>query len=171
MKYILAMVFCLFCLTSTGSVRGDSHVAAASQNDVDVAELLFGHIGDSYGWHITDWNGKHVTIPLPCIVRSTTGWHFFMSTRIEHGHEYEGLFIAEEGRYEGKIVEMGPGGELVRPFDISITKNVCSLIFTALLLITLVLGAARWYRRNDASEKAPGGFAGLVEMMVMMVRM
>ncbi len=143
--------------------------AASAAGDVDVGEMLFGHIGDSYGWHITDWNGKHVTIPLPCIVRSSTGWHVFMSSKIEHGHTYKGLFLAEEGRHEDKIVERNAAGELVRPLDISITKNVASLMFSAILLVSMVLGAARWYRRHDASEKAPGGFTGLVEMMVMMV--
>lgn len=149
----------------------DSEAAERTQEaEVNVGELLFGHIGDSYGWHITDWGGKHVTIPLPCIVYSrTTGWHCFMSTKVEHGYEYEGFFIATEGKYKDKIVERGSDGEYIRPFDISITKNVCSLIFTGLLLIALVLGAARWYRRHDASQEAPGGFAGLVEMMVMMV--
>ena len=49
--------------------------------DVNVSEILFGHIGDSYGWHLTEWNGRHVVIPLPCIVKSSTGWHFFMSSR------------------------------------------------------------------------------------------
>ena len=92
-----------------------------------------------------------------------------MSSRIEHGHEYKGLFIADEGRYEGKIVERGDDGELQRPFDISITKNVCSLMITALLLVLIVLRAAGWYRKNDASEGTPKGFTGLVEMMVMMV--
>lgn len=136
---------------------------------IDVAGMLFGHIGDSYGWHMTDWGERHITIPLPCIVRSSTGWHVFMSSRIEHGKEYEGLFLAGEGRYEDKIVERGEDGSLVRPFDISITKNVCSLMFTGLLLIVLVLCAARWYRTHDASDEAPEGFTGLVEMMVMMV--
>ncbi len=141
----------------------------AMETEVNIGEMLFGHIGDSYGWHITDWNGKHVTIPLPCIVRSSTGWHFFMSSKIGHGHEYEGLFIADEGRYEDKIVERSETGELIRPFDISITKNVASLMFAAMLLISMVLWAARWYRKHDAEEEAPGGFTGLVEMMVMMV--
>ena len=63
-----------------------------------------------------------------------------------------------------------PDGTIARPFDISITKNVASLMITALLLIALVLGTARWYRRHDASEEgSPKGFAGLMEMMVMMV--
>ena len=143
--------------------------ASQEKQEVDVGEILFGHIGDSYGWHITEWNGSHIVIPLPCIVHSSTGWHLFMSSKLEHGHEYEGLFIAQEGRYEDKIVERGADGQLIRPFDISITKNVASLMFTAVLLITLVLAAGRWYRKNDASEKAPGGFTGLMEMMIMMV--
>ena len=144
--------------------------AQAQEGEVDVAEMLFGHIGDSYGWHITDWNGSHVTIPLPCIVHSSTGWHVFMSSKVEHGHEYEGLFLAEEGRYEGKIVEQMADGTIARPFDISITKNVASLMITALLLIALVLGTAKWYRKHDAAEEgAPKGFAGLMEMMIMMV--
>ena len=142
----------------------------AQEGEVDVAEMLFGHIGDSYGWHITDWNGSHVTIPLPCIVHSSTGWHVFMSSKVEHGHEYEGLFLADEGRYEGKIVEQMADGTIARPFDISITKNVASLMITALLLIALVLGTAKWYRKHDAAEEgAPKGFAGLMEMMIMMV--
>ena len=160
---IILLMLALVCPEISG--RADNDAA-----EIDVGEILFGHISDSYGWHITDWNGSHVSIPLPCIVRSSTGWHVFMSSKLEHGHEYEGLFIAEEGRYEDKIVERGTGGELVRPFDISITKNVASLMFTAVLLIIIVLSTARWYRKHDtAQEGAPGGFAGLMELMIMMV--
>ena len=137
--------------------------------EVNVSEILFGHIGDSYGWHITEWNGEHVIIPLPCIVRSSTGWHFFMSSKIEHGHEYEGLFIAHEGRYADKIVERGADGELIRPFDISITKNVASLMFSSILLVLLVLLSARWYRRHDVENEAPSGLAAALEPLIMMV--
>ena len=133
---------------------------------VDVAELVFGHIGDSYGWHITTWKGHHVTIPLPCIVHSSTGWHVFMSSELEHGGIHEGLYLSEEN----KIMELMPDGSSSRPFDISITKNVASLIFSALLLIFIVLWTARWYRRHDAvKEGAPKGFRGLMELLVMMV--
>lgn len=164
---LILVIALLVCPVVTG--RAGDGVDHEQSSEIDVGEILFGHIGDSYGWHITDWKGKHVTIPLPCIVHSSTGWHFFMSSKIEHGHEHEGLFIAEEGRYEDKIVERGADGELVRPFDISITKNVASLMFAAVLLISLVLATTCWYRRHDASEEAPQGFAGLMEMMIMMV--
>ena len=89
-----------------------------------------------------------------------------MSSQIEHGHVYEGLFLSEND----KIMEILPDGSIERPFDISITKNVVSLMVSALLLIAIVLGAARWYKKHDTvNEGAPRGFAGLVEMLVMMV--
>ncbi|MBQ6689369.1 MAG: F0F1 ATP synthase subunit A [Bacteroidales bacterium] len=162
-------LICIMVLLTAVLPLYASH-AEADTGEVDIEQMLFGHIGDSYGWHLTQWNGRHISIPLPCIIRSSTGWHVFMSSRIEHGEQYEGLFLAEEGRYEDKIVELLPDGSIVRPFDISITKNVASLMFSALLLIVIVLGTAKWYRRHDASyDGAPGGFAGLMEMMVMMV--
>lgn len=164
LKVILLIVSMMLCLEIPGQAGNDTQAA-----DIDVAEILFGHTSDGYGWHITDWKGHHVSIPLPCIVRSSTGWHVFMSSRIGHGHEYEGLFIAEEGRYADKIVERGPDGEYVRPFDISITKNVASIMITAVLLVLIILGTARWYRKHDAKEDVPGGFTGLMELVIMMV--
>ena len=156
-------------MTLIASLCLSSQPAEASSEEtaeVDVSELVFGHIGDSYGWHITTWKGHHVTIPLPCIVRSSTGWHLFMSSELEHGQIYEGLFLSEDG----KIMELMPDGSMTRPFDMSITKNVASLMFSAVLLVILVLSAARWYKKHDTvSEGAPKGFTGLMEMMVMMV--
>ena len=81
-----------------------AYASGGPEGKVDVSELIFGHIGDSYGWHITDWNGKHISIPLPCIVRSSSGWHCFMSSRVAHGETYDGFYIAESGDYKGKVV-------------------------------------------------------------------
>lgn len=159
----LLMSACAF--TGHAAEDGPIHEEGPAEQ-VDVAELVFGHIGDSYGWHITSWKGKHVTIPLPCIVHSSTGWHVFMSSKLEHGGIHEGLYLSEEN----KIMEIMPDGTTERPFDISITKNVASLIFSAILLIVIVLSTARWYKKHDAvKEGAPKGFRGLMELMVMMV--
>ena len=78
------------------------------ENTVDVKSIVFGHIGDSYEWHITTWGDTHITIPLPVIVYSSnSGWHSFLSSRLEeNGGTYEGFSIAPAGsRYEGKIIE------------------------------------------------------------------
>lgn len=134
--------------------------------DIDMDEYLFGHVGDSYGWHVTTLKGEPVSVHLPVIVRSrTTGWHIFSSKHIEEGEEYNGFLIGDSG----KIVERQSDGSLVRPMDISITKNVLALLVNSLILLLIILLPARWYRRHDATREAPRGFTGLIEMIVMMI--
>ncbi len=142
------------------------------ENTVDVKEVVFGHIGDSYEWHITTWGKTHVTIPLPVIVYSSnTGWHVFLSSRLEeNGGVYEGLSIAPAGsKYEGKLVEHNEAGEEVRPWDISITKVTFALLFNSVLLLVIVLSVAHWYKKRPQGAEAPGGFVGCMEMLIMMV--
>ena len=138
-----------------------------AEEEFDMQSFIFGHIGDSYEWHITEIKGKPVSIPLPVIVHSrTSGWHCFLSSKLEEG-EYQGLHIAPAGsKYEGKVVETAADGSEVRPFDLSVTKNVLGLMFNSLLVVVLILGCARWYRRHDALQEAPTGITGAVEMLV-----
>ena len=133
------------------------------EETLDLAELIFDHIGDDYEWHIFSWGDKHVALHLPVIVHSSTGWHVFSSKKLEHGESYEGLKIDPE---KGKIVEVDSGR---RPFDISITKNVLSLMMSSLLLLVIILCTARWYKKHDVLEEAPTGIAALMEPLVMMV--
>lgn len=138
--------------------------------EVDVQGIIFGHINDSYEWHITDIGDKSIAIYLPVIVHSkTSGWHCFLSSKIAHGHEYEGFYISTSEKYDGKIVERGPDGEEIRPFDISITKNVLSLIISSALLVTLILCCARWYKKHDVLKEAPKGVAALLEPVIEMI--
>lgn len=144
--------------------------ADASGDRVDVQGILFGHINDSYWWHVTDIGDKSIVIPLPVILHSrATGWHCFMSTRLEDGGRYRGFYVAGEGKYADKIVEEAPDGTQIRPFDISVTKNVFALMLNSALLVVLVLCCARWYRRHDAAEEVPTGIAGILEPVIMMV--
>ncbi len=129
----------------------------AEEEELDVSKLIFEHLGDSYEWHIT----KGAVIPLPCILIGEGGVDVFMSDKLEHGATYKGYHIAEEGDHEGKIVNAA--GE--RPFDISITKNVLELFIVCTLLCSVVLGLARWYRKNGY-KKAPGGFVGMMEAVI-----
>lgn len=161
------MVFCLPAMAQEGVTSKEQQ-----ENTVDVKGIVFGHIGDSYQWHVTTWGHVHVTIPLPVIVYSeTTGWHAFLSSRLEENDgSYEGLTIAPAGsRYEGKLIEHDAAGAEIRPWDFSITKVVFALLFNSILLVVLVLFAARWYRKNSHREKSPGGFTGFMEMFIMMV--
>ena len=142
---------------------GHDEPAPQAEEDIDVAEIIFDHIGDDYEWHLLTWGDKHVMLHLPVIVHSSTGWHVFSSKHLEHGESYEGLKIDPE---KGKIVEVDSGK---RPFDISITKNVLSLMMSSLLLLIVVLLTARWYKKHDVLNEAPTGIAALMEPLVMMV--
>ncbi len=139
------------------------------EGEVDVNELIFGHIGDAYEWHIATFGDVHLTIPLPVIVKSSTGWHVFSSSRLEGGEEYEGLYVAEGGANDGKIVERNAAGEEVRPLDISITKNVLGLFINSALLVVIMLGCARWYKKHPLEQGAPKGGVGMVEATVMSI--
>ena len=145
--------------------------AAASESEepgIDVKEIVLGHMSDAYSWHIVTWNGHHVSIPLPVIVKGEhSGWHVFMSSQLDHGHSYEGFFIDET--QNGKIYERLDNGSIVRPLDLSITKDVLQIWIVVAIMLWLFIGAARWYRRHDVTRQAPGGIVGLVEMFVMMI--
>lgn len=142
---------------------------AGGDGGFDVSELIFGHIGDAYEWHIATIGGTELSIPLPVIVKSSTGWHVFSSSRLKEGAGYEGLYIAEGGDYDGKIVEKNAAGEEVRPIDISITKDVLGLFINSAVLVCIMLGCARWYRKRSPEQGAPKGGVGMIEATVMSI--
>ena len=147
--------------------------AAQKQGEgLNTSQIVVGHIKDSYDWHITDIGTKHIVINLPVIVKSTTGWHVFSTSQFAEEADANGyrkgpfcLAIATIGSHAGKIVELQNGKEIM-PFDISITKNVAVLFIDSIILLLCILFPARWYRKHKASDPAPGGFTGLMEMLV-----
>ena len=147
------------------TVPAHSAERAAETPDIDIKSMLFGHIGDSYSWHVTKVGNKDIVISLPVIVRSSTGWHCFMSSRLEDG-PYEGLYIAAGGKYDGKIVEKDAAGNEIRPIDISITKNAAGLMINGTILVLLILGCSRWYRKHDVLREAPTGVAAVLEPVI-----
>lgn len=132
-------------------------MAAESGSAFNMTEFIFGHISDSYEWHITTVKGKEIAIPLPCIVIDG-GLKVFSF----HDREAAGYTLNDNG----KLVN---ASTLERPLDISITKNVLGLIIDSVLLVVLILLCARWYRRHDPLKEAPSGLAGLLEPVIVMI--
>lgn len=131
--------------------------AHSEGGELNMQEFIFGHIGDAYEWHITTVGGHHVSIPLPCIVIED-GVKVFSSRRMaEHGYTLN---------EDGKLVN---AQTMERPIDISITKNVVGLMFSALLLVTLILLCSRWYRKHDVIKEKPTGIAALLEPVIVMI--
>ena len=172
LKYIIILVLPLMLLpvrASADETGGLAPEESSGESQLDIQGIIFGHIGDAYQWHITRIGDKELTIPLPVIVRSKdSGWHCFLSSKLEDG-PYKGFYFAEGGKYDGKIVEKDAEGNEVRPFDISITKNVLGLMINSAILVALILCCSRWYRRHDALKEAPSGVAALLEPVIEMI--
>lgn len=174
LKNIFAFVFLLALIPLQPLAASEANT---EKKELDVKELILDHLSDAYEWHFFTWGETHVSIPLPVIVKTQSsgwnpleGWHVFMSTKFHHGQEaYNGFYVAQEGEYHGKVVEKNAAGEEVRPFDLSLTKDAVSLIITSILLITIILNVAKWYRKQekDGQMKAPKGFIGMMEMLIM----
>ena len=131
---------------------------------LNIPELVLEHLADAYEWHITTIGDKHIGFDLPIIIRSSqTGeWVFCTAHTLP-----EGFFFNEEAH--GKIYERMADGTAVRPLDLSITRNVLQIWIVVAVLLVVFLCCARWYKKHDKTDKAPGGFIGAMEMLVMMI--
>lgn len=131
---------------------------------IDIPNIVLEHLSDSYEWHIASYGGRHVSIPLPIIVRSGSSGDWFIGT----AHSLPDNFFFDK-EHHGKIYEKMPDGTKVRPVDLSITKTVAQIWIVVIVLITIFLSCANWYKRRDEKSKAPGGFVGMMEMFVMTI--
>ena len=131
---------------------------------LDIPEIVLEHLADSYEWYIASYQGKHLSIPLPIIIRSgnTGEWHFCTAHSLP-----EGFFFSEE--HHGKIYERMADGTESRPIDLSITKSVLQIWIVVIVLICIFLSCARWYKKHDALRESPKGFVGAMEMIVMTI--
>ncbi len=162
-RYILSVV--VAAMAGLSCFAQESADSTASGPGFNIQEVIFGHTNDSYEWHITNIGDKAISIPLPVIVKSSTGWHVFSSKRLEDGAEYEGLHISEAG----KVVETNAAGEEIRPFDISITKDVLAMMISSAILLWLILGTSKWYKTHDVTKEAPKGLAAVMEPVIDMI--
>ncbi len=167
MKRILSILFALICVCSMpiGAVAADSHEDDSAK--IDPKAIIFEHLGDAYGWEVPF--NHHKRIPLPIIVKAKDGaFHIFSSSRVQHGETYTDgsatFAIAPEGTaYQGKVVQI-IDGEVYRPLDLSVTKNVMALFISVLLVSGLLIWLARWYKR--APLKAPRKGLGTIDFLV-----
>lgn len=171
MKYPKQIFFLFALLLLALPVKAEE----GKEGDLDLQEILFGHIQDSYEWHVTDVFGEPVVIHLPIIFYSSqSGMHVYMSSQFEEEaenglrHGPDGFSIRENGG-KGEVVETVNGEIQAVPFDISITKTVAVLFINAILLLICVLIPARWCKKHKLDDPAPKGFTGFMHMFIMYV--
>ncbi|NBL65370.1 F0F1 ATP synthase subunit A [Flavobacterium sp. NST-5] len=151
------------------------------EEEFNASDLINSHIGDSHEFHIADWNGHPISFYLPVILWTNDGLKIFSSEKFHHdntGHHLVDVDGQKFVRYNEVIFYADAFEKLseedksafnfeARPLDFSITKNVFSMLMSAVLLFVLFFFAARSYKKND---KAPKGLAGFLEPLVVFVR-
>jgi len=178
-KRIAASLFIM--LTCLSPMVGKAEEGKSQGKDSTALEkfnpqpFIFEHISDAYSWHILSINHKDrpatdVAIPLPVIIYSKEkGLHVFFSSRFEHGHAaYKGFEIGGEGKYKNKVVEHLADGTVVRPIDLSITKNVFAILVVIALMFWIFLSIASSYKKNP--NRAPKGLQAVIEPIIIFIR-
>ncbi|MBU3676485.1 MAG: F0F1 ATP synthase subunit A, partial [Chitinophagaceae bacterium] len=152
---------------SAETAPAETHEMAAEghhgEEKLDVSGEIFGHVSDSYDWHIFSLGETHVSVPLPVILYNTTHGKFdvFLSSNFHHGHEpYNGYeMYKENGKQKLRAQD---GSEF---YDISITKNVLCLLLSVFILWFLMTGVAKKYKKNGAVS-VPSGFQSALEPII-----
>ncbi|RYJ53231.1 ATP synthase F0 subunit A [Flavobacterium petrolei] len=155
----------------------------SAEKEFNATELINDHIGDSHEFHIADYDGHPITFYLPVILWTNNGLEMFSSEQFHHDNEghhiidvngqklvrfNEVIFYAD--KFETLTEDQRKNGAFAfdaRPLDFSITKNVFSMLMSALVLFFLFLAVARSYNKN---KLAPKGIAGFLEPLVIFVR-
>ncbi|MFL5739340.1 MAG: F0F1 ATP synthase subunit A [Flavisolibacter sp.] len=162
----------------------------------DANEVIFGHVLDAHQFHFLSYKGKdgeehHVTISLPVILYSTQrGFSVFSSSRFQHGQaEYNGYRLVTAD-YKKELVKKGVNAEQVKNmrnesivgvneaglptgekvYDLSLTRNVVQMLIALVLLVWLLLSAARKYAKGQGILTAPRGLQNLLEPVVIFIR-
>ena len=163
-------------LLGLGLLFGTASFAAEEGGEYDAKEFAMHHVADSHEWHIV----KGFSIPLPCILIHD-GLHVFLSNKLpEAHHETESAVVADpshithpttlenyKGFYyneSGKIAH--EDGAYV--LDLSITKNVATLLIVAIIMILIFTSVAKAYKRREGM--APKGLQSFMEPLIIFVR-
>jgi F-type H+-transporting ATPase subunit a len=147
----------LLIAVSTVIAFGESQ--PQKENGFNPTPQILHHIADSYEWHL--WG--NVSIPLPVILYSEGNFDIFMSSNFNHGESK----VVKGDRiykiYHHHIIEEN-NKEFI---NISITKNVASMLISVLLLFFILGKTANNYKHNKG---APKGIQAFLEPLILFVR-
>ena len=176
----------LFILLSFSAQAADTKSDSSDEEELDVTEMILHHVSDTHDFHILDWDGHAVSIPLPVILWTENGLVTFMSS--DFHHDDDGTYVVEKNgqkfvKFHEKIYYAGDtanaDGAFVsldeedhatnaRPMDFSITKNVFTLFLSMIVLLLVFIGSARAYKKSDSNM--PKGIAKFTEPLILFVQ-
>lgn len=182
---VFTTLLLIFGLSFSSFAQEGHHEATANseashdggEKKINVKEIIFGHIRDSHDWHLFTIGEFHATLPLPVILYSAgNGFSIFMSSKFHHGHEpHDGYKQINEHDIAADAALHGGKSNLVmgkivaldgsKVYDLSITKNVLSMLISLGLLWFLLTGIAKKYKKNGIN-KAPTGWQNAIEPVI-----
>jgi F-type H+-transporting ATPase subunit a len=148
----------------TAHAASSAHAKVHDPNaPVDITAIALEHVADSHSWHLWGEGEGSVALPLPVILYSSTkGLQLFSSAKFEHGHaSYNGYRLEEE-----KIISEDATESF---YDVSITKNVAQMLFSAILIFVLFTSIAKSYKSYGVTS-APRGKQSFFEPLITFVR-
>ncbi|MBA3828382.1 MAG: F0F1 ATP synthase subunit A [Taibaiella sp.] len=181
----------LLLALSVSVVNAQTEVSAAPDPDKEAkqekkgfnaTEVIFGHISDSHEWHLfstrhADGTESPVSLPLPVIIYAPgKGLSVFSAAHFENFHEVEAgdKKIRVSDSYNGYHLERGMKEKLVaddgsKVYDFSLTKNILSMLVGVVLLLWLMMAAAKKYTAKGTMT-APSGFQNFLEVVIIFMR-
>jgi len=147
--------------TSAMEAEPTSEAGAEKTGKFNPSDIIKHHVGDAHNWEFFKLGDKEVGFNLPCIIYGPNGISFFSFGKIAEGESFDGYSV---DHHTHKIVRED-GATF---FDISITKNVLSLLISAFLLIFIFLTIAKKYKSNP--NTAPTGFQNALEPIILFVQ-
>ncbi|HWZ22237.1 MAG TPA: F0F1 ATP synthase subunit A [Cytophagaceae bacterium] len=168
-KYTL---FILVLLSVVHFSYGSSEPAEPStssekkEEKFNASEMIMHHIGDSHEWHFATIGETHLTLPLLVIIynKDTKGLDVFCSSDFRNESGHSSLKEGTAGNYTIHHDKIHSKDENAHIYDLSITKNVASLLISFLLLLSIFLYISSRYKKNPLS--APKGIQSLFEVII-----
>jgi F-type H+-transporting ATPase subunit a len=162
---VIALILSTFISVQAQEEGHEGEVPAkhGKKEGFNVGEMIMHHIKDEHGWELA----HGVTIHLPVILYSAEhGLEVFSSSRLANEQVYNGY-----KQEHGKIHRVDAAGHVdheAKFYDLSITKNVASLLLSAVIMLTVFTAVSRGYARNKG--KAPKGIQSVLEPIILFVR-
>jgi len=184
------LLFSLLILAFLSFAQEHEHSHQQAKNnkeDFNPTPLIMHHINDSHTWHLFDITDKEtgeehpVSVPLPVILICNGHFDVFMSSEFEHGHKtvkrgdreyilyHDKIYLAQNGKLQFDEEHTGEEAHPVniKPLDLSITKNVAAMMFSAIVLLLVFIPMARMYK--NGKSLVPRGIQGFLEPIVLFV--
>ena len=163
---IIGLIIFLFFSFSTFAEEhkeGEHEIVEGETGEFNPGAMITHHIMDSHEWHFATIGHHHYSIPLPVILYSSTnGLVVFSSSEF---HKETNSFGNYHLDHETNKIHSSNHEETI--YDISITKNVASLLLSALLLVVVFTSIGNSYKKGP---QAPKGIQSFFEPIIIYIR-